>query len=92
MNIKDNIPIIKARMYHEYNSHELEIEFYKGAAAKHLFGLCGTCVVVEIEFDSEEDANNFKPPEWFDEDVTEDHRFKNKNIFRAINEEEANHG
>ena len=33
--------------------------------------------IVEVEFDSEEAASNFEPPEWFGENVSMDHRYKN---------------
>lgn len=39
--------------------------------------------IVEVEFKSEEDANNFIIPDWFGQEVTYDKRYKNKNI--AIN-------
>ncbi len=32
---------------------------------------------VEVEFQSEEQANGFNPPEWFGEDVTFDKRYRN---------------
>ncbi|WP_455716956.1 CYTH domain-containing protein [Anaerosporobacter sp.] len=32
---------------------------------------------VEVEFPNEEAASKFIPPEWFGEDVSRDHRFKN---------------
>ena len=34
-------------------------------------------VFVEVEFESEEDAVRFQPPEWFAEDVSDDHAFSN---------------
>ena len=34
-------------------------------------------IIVEVEFDSEEEAHLFQPPDWFGEDVSSDHRFKN---------------
>lgn len=37
----------------------------------------------EIEFESEEDARSFVAPEWLGVDVTEDERFKMKNIWKA---------
>ncbi len=37
-------------------------------------------VIVEVEFDSEEAAGTFIPPEWFGEDVTFDKRYANKNM------------
>ena len=36
--------------------------------------------LVEVEFDSVEEANNFTPPEWFGEDVTTDNRYHNSYI------------
>lgn len=36
--------------------------------------------LVEVEFDSVEEANNFTPPEWFGEDVTTDSRYHNSYI------------
>ncbi len=35
-------------------------------------------VVVEVEFETEEEADNFIPPEWFGKEVTNDKRYKNK--------------
>lgn len=32
---------------------------------------------IEVEFNTEDDANNFEPPDWFGEDVTMKKRFKN---------------
>ena len=37
-------------------------------------------VIAEVEFESEEEANNFKPPVWFGEDVTMDPRYHNSNL------------
>lgn len=36
--------------------------------------------LVEVEFDSEEIANAFTPPQWFGEDVTADAQYKNNNL------------
>ena len=36
--------------------------------------------LVEVEFGSVEEANNFIPPEWFGEDVTTDGRYHNSYI------------
>jgi adenylate cyclase len=36
--------------------------------------------LVEVEFDSVEEANNFTPPEWFGADVTTDGRYHNSHI------------
>lgn len=37
-------------------------------------------IFVEVEFDSEEEAEAFIPPEWFGDDVTLDKRYVNKNL------------
>lgn len=37
-------------------------------------------ILAEVEFDSEEDANAFVPPEWFDKDVTFDPNYHNSNL------------
>ncbi|MSS63097.1 CYTH domain-containing protein [Velocimicrobium porci] len=49
-----------------------ELDVFHGA----LEGLC----FVEVEFDSLEQAKNFIAPEWFDEDVSFDSRYLNKNL------------
>ena len=36
--------------------------------------------LAEVEFDSEEEANNFTPPEWFGEDVTFSPKYHNSNL------------
>ncbi len=37
-------------------------------------------ILAEVEFKSEEDANAFVPPEWFDKDVTFDPDYHNSNL------------
>lgn len=44
-------------------------------------------VTVETEFSSEEQANNFVAPNWFGKDITEDLRYKNKNLAQLNNNE-----
>ena len=39
--------------------------------------------LAEIEFSSEEDANNFNPPNWFGEDVTFDGKYHNSKMSQA---------
>jgi adenylate cyclase len=50
----------------------VELDIFSG----NLQGL----VTAEVEFDSEEEAEKFVPPEWLTEEVTEDDRFKNNNL------------
>ena len=37
-------------------------------------------IMAEVEFDLEEEANTFTPPEWFGEEVTNDRRYHNSNM------------
>jgi CYTH domain-containing protein len=41
-------------------------------------------ITCEIEFETEEEANYFEPPEWCIEDVTEDKKYKNINLAKPI--------
>jgi len=41
-------------------------------------------IIAEVEFDSEEEATNFQPPEWFGEDVTMDRRYHNSNLSQGL--------
>ena len=52
----------------------LELDVYTG----ELEGL----VVAEVEFESEEAAEAFAPPDWLGRDVTEDARYKNQRLAR----------
>ena len=52
-----------------------ELDVFEGALA----GL----VLVEVEFDTLAAAEAFQPPHWFGADVTDDKRYKNKNM--AVN-------
>jgi len=37
-------------------------------------------VLAEVEFPSREKSEEFKPPDWFGEEVIEDSRYKNQNL------------
>ena len=41
-------------------------------------------IMAEVEFPSEEMANAFLPPDWFDEDVTMNSEYHNSNMSRKI--------
>jgi len=45
----------------------------------------GTMKMAEVEFESEEEANDFVVPEWFGEEVTGDEQYKNKNLWKMLN-------
>ena len=59
---------------------KIELDVYKGS----LTGL----IVAEVEFPSVRDSEKFLPPGWFGQEVTEDKRYKNKNL--ALNGPPAN--
>jgi adenylate cyclase len=62
----------KRRHVLPHDGLEIEVDVYQG----ELEGL----IVAEIEFDSEEQARGFEPPDWLGEDVTGDERFLNENL------------
>ena len=41
-------------------------------------------IMAEVEFNSEEEALAFLPPEWFDQDVTLDKRYHNSNMSKGM--------
>lgn len=62
--------LIKTRYEIPFGDRVVEIDIYGG---KHE-GL----VVAEVEFEDEESAINFQPPEWLGDDVTGDPRYSNQ--------------
>ena len=40
--------------------------------------------IVEVEFDTEEEANTFIPPSWFGEDVTNSRKYHNSNLSQRV--------
>jgi adenylate cyclase len=61
--------IDKTRHELPLGTHTAELDLYAGALA----GLA----VVEVEFDSREEADGFVPPPWFGEELTGDPRWSN---------------
>ncbi len=59
----------KTRYYIDLKDYIAELDIYKNALSP--------LITVEVEFESEEKALNFQPPEWFGLDVTADVRYKN---------------
>ncbi len=62
----------KVRYEMEQIDRVWEVDVYQ----RELTGL----LVVEVEFASEAEAESFLVPEWFDQEVTRDERYKNKNL------------
>ncbi len=61
--------IEKTRYYIPLGNYTAELDVYKNALSP--------LITVEVEFENEENALSFQPPEWFGEDVTADIRYKN---------------
>ncbi len=59
----------KLRFEFNYNQHECELDIYAGSLTD--------LMVMEVEFDSEEDAKRFHPPSFVKREITEDRRYKN---------------
>lgn len=67
---KCNRKIDKVRYYMEEKALTYEIDDYVGR----------DLMTIEVEFDSEKDANKFIPPDWFGLCVTFDENYKNVNL------------
>lgn len=63
-----------------YDGLVAELDIYHG----DLEGL----MTVETEFKTDEQADSFIAPDWFGEEITEDKRYKNKNLARLENVQE----
>lgn len=71
----DGIVITKTRyVIPEKNNLHIELDIFHG---KHS-GL----ILAEVEFPTEEEANQYCPPDWFGEDVTLFTRYHNSNLSR----------
>lgn len=62
----------KTRYKIGHGDFTIELDLYKGAHE----GL----MVAEVEFSTVQEAEAFSPPAWFGTEVTEDKRYKNKNL------------
>jgi adenylate cyclase len=71
-------PLTEGRRLHKrrhvipHGDLKIEVDVYEG----ELQGL----VVAEVEFDSEDQARAFEPPDWIGEDVTGDERYLNETL------------
>jgi CYTH domain-containing protein len=64
--------IEKIRYRIDEGGQKIELNLFRG----DLEGL----VLAEVEFPSREKSEEFEPPNWFGEEVTEDSRYKNQNL------------
>lgn len=68
------------------NRYRVPVGKYVAEVDKYLDDLEGL-LVVEVEFKSLEDANNFVVPSWFGKEITDDLRYKNDNLAIATKDE-----
>ncbi len=61
--------ITKKRYMIPYEKYTIELDIFENDLAP--------LVLAEVEFNSEEEANSFTPPEWFGEDVTFSNAYHN---------------
>ena len=64
--------IKKTRYLIPYESYTIELDIFEGELAP--------LIIAEVEFASEEEAEKFVGPDWFDKDVTSDPRYHNSNM------------
>ena len=72
----DGLVISKTRYYIPYEKYTIELDIFENELAP--------LVMAEVEFESEEEAHAFLPPNWFAEDVTNDKRYHNSNMSKGI--------
>lgn len=68
------VPIVKNRLLIEHGEQIIEVDKYTYESL----------VIAEVEFNSEEAANQFKAPDWFGEEVTMDPLYKNQSIWKEL--------
>ena len=72
----DGIVIRKKRYLIPYGKYVIELDVFEKPYE--------TLVIAEVEFESEEEAVAFQPPEWFEEDVTYNRRYHNSNLSQGM--------
>ena len=70
--LTENKRVEKTRYEINYSGFLVELDVYKG--------ILGGLMTAEVEFNSEDEIQNFNPPDWFGEDITLDKRYKNKSL------------
>lgn len=71
----DGIVLKKRRYLIPYNGYTIELDLFEGAYE----GL----ILAEVEFESEQEALEFVPPDWFDRDVTFTGEFQNSRLSKG---------
>ncbi|MDF9844518.1 MULTISPECIES: CYTH domain-containing protein [unclassified Paenibacillus] len=68
------IPLVKTRTTAVWNGITVEIDVYTQLQL----------TVIEVEFDSLEEAESFNAPEWFGEDVSTETKYSNKTVWKEL--------
>lgn len=71
-NLSKGKKLQKTRYYFPLENLVAEVDIYKGSK--------GPWAVVEVEFNSKEEADNFEVPSWFGKEVTGNPKYKNFNL------------
>ncbi|WP_410771589.1 CYTH domain-containing protein [Fontibacillus sp. BL9] len=74
IHIRRAVPLVKKRITANWNDVSIEIDDYRQI----------NMLVLEVEFDSEEEALNFDPPGWFGPDISTDKQYSNKKVWRDL--------
>ena len=72
----DGIIIRKKRYLIPYGQFTIELDIFEKPYEN--------LVIAEVEFESEEEAAGFQPPDWFEKDVTLDRRYHNSNLSKGL--------
>ena len=70
----DGNVIRKKRILIPYGKHTIELDIF-AEPFKPL-------IIAEVEFESEDEAHDFTPPDWFDKDVTDKKEYRNAYLSR----------
>lgn len=68
------VPLVKTRITAEWNGTTVEIDLYTQLKL----------TVLEVEFDSLEEAERFAPPAWFGQDVSTEKKYSNKTVWKEL--------
>lgn len=73
------VPLIKKRLTGIWNGTTIEIDVYNQLELS----------VLEVEFDSLEEAESFDAPEWFGEDVSTERKYSNKTVWKELQDKSS---
>ena len=68
------MPLTKDRVTAQWNGRIVEIDRYDQIQL----------TVLEVEFDSVEEAQGFNPPDWFGRDISSERQYSNKTVWREL--------